>query len=160
MDAGDAMVRDFANAQAVAEAIPDRAGQVARLVRRALDSEAAQRAREAPRALREVPFAVQSGDVTLEGFIDLLIETPEGLEVVDWKTDQIPAADVDERLEEYRLQAGLYVWGLQTATARRVHRVTYVFASAEREVSPGDPQQLAENAMRHLAARTVAAPPQ
>ncbi len=159
MDASDAMVRAFANAQAVAEAIPDRAGQVARLVRRSLDSEAAQRARAAPRALREVPFAIQSGDVTLEGFIDLIIETPEGLEVVDWKTDQIPAADVDERLEEYRLQAGLYVWGLQEATDRRVHRVTYVFASAEREVSPGDPQELAENAMRHLATRTAAPPP-
>lgn len=154
MDAGDDMVRAFASAQAVAEAIPDRAAQVARLVRRALDSEAAQRARAAPRALREVPFAVQSGDVTLEGFIDLLIETPEGLEVVDWKTDQIPAADIDGRLGEYRLQAGLYVWGLQAATGRRVHRVTYVFAGAEREVSPGDPQELAEAAMRHLASRT------
>jgi ATP-dependent exoDNAse (exonuclease V) beta subunit len=106
-----------------------------------------------------VPFAVQSGDVTVEGFIDLLIEDVTGLEVVDWKTDQIEESEVEGRLEDYRLQAGLYVWGIQLATGMHVHRVTYVFVSAGREISPGEPQELAESARRHLSTRTVAPPP-
>jgi ATP-dependent helicase/nuclease subunit A len=159
LDADDETITAFSRAQAVAEAIPQRAAEAARLVQRALQSEAAARARDASRALREVPFAVQTGAVTLEGFIDLVIETPEGLEVVDWKTDQIGAGDVEARLDEYRLQAGLYVWGLEEATGRRVHRVTYVFASAGRELSPGEPAGLAEAARRHLSGRIAAPPP-
>jgi ATP-dependent exoDNAse (exonuclease V) beta subunit len=98
-----------------------------------------------------VPFAVQSGDLTLEGFADLVIEGEDGLEIVDWKTDQVSQADVDARLAEYRLQAGLYVWGLETATKLRVGRVTYVFAALKQELSPGRPAELAEMAQRHLA---------
>jgi ATP-dependent helicase/nuclease subunit A len=158
-DADPQMVTAFSSAQAVAEAIPQRANQVSRLVRSALESKAAQRAKAAPRALREVPFAVQSGDVTVEGFIDLLIDDGSGLEIVDWKTDQISPVEVDARLEKYRLQAGLYVWGIQEATGKRVHRVTYVFVSAGREVTLGEPQDLTESARRHLSTRTGAPPP-
>jgi ATP-dependent helicase/nuclease subunit A len=157
-DATDAEIQAFSRAQAVAEAIPQRAGDVARLARRALDSDAAGRAVAAKRALREVPFAVQSGDVTLEGFMDLVIESQEGLEIVDWKTDQIGWDDVEARVADYALQAGLYVLGLETALSRPVNRVTYVFVSAGREISPGDPQNLAEQARRHLSARAPAPP--
>jgi ATP-dependent exoDNAse (exonuclease V) beta subunit len=158
-DADAELIGSFARAQAVAEAIPHRADQIARLAERALRSEAGRRALSARRALREVPFAVQAGNVTLEGFIDLLIEGEDGLEVVDWKTDQIGAGEVEARLAEYRLQAGLYVWGVQEATGKRVSRVTYVFVSAGQEVAPGDPQELAEDARRHLATKTTAPPP-
>ena len=61
LDAGDDAVVSAAAAQAVAEAIPGRAGEVARLVRAALDSPAAARARAAPGTLREVPFAHARG---------------------------------------------------------------------------------------------------
>ncbi len=155
-DAEDSEVQAFARAQAVAEAIPGRVADVARLVRRALASDAAGRAIGATRALREVPFAVQSGDVTLEGFIDLVIDSPDGIEIVDWKTDQISGSDVEARVADYALQAGLYVWGLQAAVGRPVNRVTYVFVSAGREISPGDPATLADQAQRHLSARSAA----
>jgi ATP-dependent helicase/nuclease subunit A len=153
LDADATLVEAFARAQAVAEAIPHRAADVARLVRRALASEAAGRARQAQRALREVPFAVKVGDVTLEGFIDMLVQTDEGLEVVDWKTDQIPADEVEARMSAYRLQAGLYAWGVREATGMDVQRVTYVFANAGREVTPGEPADLEEEARKHLATR-------
>ena len=153
LNADSGLIQAFSRGQSVAEAIPNRAGDVARLVRQALSSEAAARARSADRALREVPFAVQSGDLTLEGFADMVIETDSGLEIVDWKTDQIGAGEIESRLQDYLLQAGLYVWGLRTATGRPVHRVTYVFVSAGREISPGDPSTLAEMAQRHLAHR-------
>jgi ATP-dependent helicase/nuclease subunit A len=86
----------------------------------------------------------------LEGFIDLVLQTPDGIEIVDWKTDQIAKGDVAERLREYEPQAGLYVYGLESATGARVTRVTYVFASAEVEQSPGEPAALAEAARAYL----------
>jgi len=150
-DADDATIAAFARAQAVAEAIPHRAGDVERLVRWVLrSSQAAVRARSARRALREVPFAVAVNGAVLEGFIDLVIETEGAVEIVDWKTDQIGAAEVDDRLRGYKTQAGLYVYGLEAATGRRVSAVTYVFASAEVEVSPGEPATLSKEAQLEL----------
>jgi ATP-dependent helicase/nuclease subunit A len=152
LDADDATIAAFTKAQAVAEAIPHRAVEVEKLVRWVLrSSEAAARARSATRSLREVPFAVQVDGVVLEGFIDLLIETGDRIEVVDWKTDQISTADVDERLKEYETQAGLYVYGIEAATGRKVSAVTYVFASAGVERSPGDPGELSKMAQADLA---------
>jgi ATP-dependent helicase/nuclease subunit A len=151
-DADDRTIEAFAKAQAVAEAIPHRTEHVARLVRWVLrESKAAERARSAQRALREVPFAVQVDGMVLEGFIDLLIESADGIEVVDWKTDQIIPAEVDERLKEYETQAGLYVYGIEAATGRKVSAVTYVFAGAEVERSPGDPETLSKAAQADLS---------
>jgi ATP-dependent helicase/nuclease subunit A len=150
LDAVDAAVEAFSRAQAVAEAIPERAHEVARLVRRALQSEAAARARRAPRALREVPFAFRSDGLVLEGFVDLVIETPQGIEIVDWKTDDIPPEEVRERLREYKLQAGLYVLGMEAAVQRPVTRITYVFARAGVEESPGEPASLAATARERV----------
>jgi ATP-dependent helicase/nuclease subunit A len=144
LDGDGASVEAVARAQAVAQAIPERAAEVTRLVRRALESDAVRRAREARRALREVPFGVRLRDGTvLEGFADMVIETPDGIEIVDWKTDHVAADAVPERLREYELQAGLYVMGLEVATGRRVSRVTYVFVTPGVERSPGEPEALA-----------------
>ena len=152
LDAMREEIEAASRAQAVAEAIPQRAADVARLARAALDSVAARRARLARRALREVPFAARVGDTIIEGFVDLVLETEDGIEIVDWKTDDIPAAGVEERLSQYRLQAGLYVAGIEAATGRQAHRVTYVFASAGVEASPGEPAALAEAALSRLNA--------
>jgi len=152
LDADGEMIAAFSRAQAVAEAIPHRAREVERLVDWVLrSSQVAVRACAAGRALREVPFAVSVDGTVLEGFIDLVIETGDGIEIVDWKTDQIEPEEVAERLREYETQAGLYVYGLEAATGRRVSAVTYVFASAQVEVSPGDPGTLAEAARLGLA---------
>jgi ATP-dependent helicase/nuclease subunit A len=153
LDADDGTIAAFARAQAVAEAIPHRARDVERLVRWVVrESGAWQRARSATRAMREVPFAMETGGKVLEGFIDLVLQTPEGIEIVDWKTDQIAADKVAERLREYEPQAGLYVYGLESATGARVTRVTYVFASAQVEQSPGESAALAEAARAYLQA--------
>jgi ATP-dependent helicase/nuclease subunit A len=158
LDADDGTIAAFARAQAVAEAIPHRAAEVERLVRWVLrESEAAERARRARRALREVPFAVQVDGVVLEGFVDLLIETPDGIEVVDWKTDQIRPEQVETRLEEYKTQAGLYVFGIEAATGRKVNAVTYVFAGVGLERSPGEPAKLSKAAQVDLAGAAEAA---
>ena len=122
------------------------------------ESKAAARARLAQRALREVPFAVQVDGTVLEGFIDLLIEASDGgIEVVDWKTDQISETQVGERLKEYEIQAGLYVYGVEMATGRKVSAVTYVFAGPGVERSPGDPAELSRAALAELASAAEAA---
>lgn len=159
LDADDATVDAFARAQAVAEAIPDRASEVARLARCALESEAASRARVAPRALREAPFAVRLGETVLEGFVDLIIDTPDGIEIVDWKTDRVTADEVTDRLRSYELQAGLYTLGVEAATGRPVRRVTYVFVQPGVERSPGDPAELASRARAELEAFAAASGP-
>ena len=151
LGAGPDEIAAVAAAQAVAEAVPDRADDVAGLVAAALASEAAARARSAPGALREVPFALSRDGAVVEGFIDLVVPGAGGLEIVNWKTDDVPAAGVEERLASYRLQAGLYAAGLTEATGLPVARITYVFLRAGVEVSPGDPAALAEQAMSSVA---------
>jgi len=153
LDAGDDAIAAVAAAQAVAEAVPERAGEVERLVRAGLASQAAARARTAPGALREVPFALARGGVVVEGFIDLVVPTLTGLEIVDWKTDDVATpAQARARLKGYELQAGLYAHGLRLATGRPVERITYVFLRAGVESSPGDPDALAAAALRDLEA--------
>ena len=67
---------------------------------------------------REWPFtfalpadksADTSGEtVVVQGIIDMLVQTPESLVVIDFKTDQINAAQTTERAELYRGQLELY----------------------------------------------------
>jgi ATP-dependent exoDNAse (exonuclease V) beta subunit len=155
LNAQDEVLAAFARAQAVAEAIPDREDDVIRLARRALECGAVGRARRAKRALREVPFAVEMDGTIVEGFVDMLVEDDRGLEIVDWKTDDITAAEVERRMEQYKLQGGLYVLGLERATGRKVDRVTYVFLSAGVEHDLGETSVLAEAALGRLVSSSL-----
>jgi ATP-dependent exoDNAse (exonuclease V) beta subunit len=153
LDADDDAIAAVAKAQAVAEAVPHREKEVAKLVRWVVrESDAWKRAQGAVRAMREVPFALEADGTVLEGYIDLVLQTEDGIEIVDWKTDQIARDGIAERLEKYKLQAGLYVYGLESATGQRVSKVTYVFASPKVEESMGDAAALAEAARAVLAA--------
>ena len=113
----------FVSAQSVAEAVPDREDDVRRLAARALASGAIERAGRADRALREVPFGYEApGGTIVEGFIDLVIDGDEGLEIVDWKTDGITESEVEDRLDQYRLQAGSMCWGSSMRRGARLQR--------------------------------------
>jgi ATP-dependent helicase/nuclease subunit A len=46
--------------------------------------------------------------IVVQGIIDLLIKTPKGLLVVDFKTDEVTAKKASERMELYREQLELY----------------------------------------------------
>ena len=156
-DADDAAIEAVARAQAVAEAVPDRAQEAADLIRTALTSDVVRRARNASRVLREVPFALPNDDRTLilEGYADLVIEADDGtLEIVDWKTDAVTEATVDARMKDYELQAGVYVLGLQAATGRSVSRVTYLFVSPNLEREMPAPEVLKQIATERLTTST------
>jgi len=56
---------------------------------------------------RNTQYAIRD-TIIVQGIIDMLIQTPRGLVVIDFKTDSITAAQVPERAELYRGQLGLY----------------------------------------------------
>jgi ATP-dependent helicase/nuclease subunit A len=136
-------LRALAARLAAAEGISDAAGTVAELAASALASDALREARAAARVWREVPVVAPVGDHLVEGFVDLLYETPDGdLVVVDWKTDRARTpAEVDVAMDRYRLQGAGYALALERAAGRRVAGVRFVFCRAggepavEREVA-------------------------
>jgi ATP-dependent exoDNAse (exonuclease V) beta subunit len=116
----------LAAARAAAEGIPAEAARVAELARRAALSAPVRRATTG-RYWREVPVGGRIGDTTIEGFVDLLYEVDDGLGVVDYKTDQVTAADVEARLNHYRAQGAAYALLAEAATGRPVRSVEFVF---------------------------------
>ena len=59
-------------------------------------------------AVPESSSAVNSENVIVQGIIDLLIRTPEGLIVIDFKTDHITAGQTKGRAQNYAGQMNLY----------------------------------------------------
>src|SRR5207249_3156258 len=97
-----------AAAQAAAEGVADKVRVVAALTRSALATPTV-RAAAASRHWCEVYVAAPIGDTLLEGYIDLLYRGPDGLVVVDYKTDHVPdEGALAQRLEHYRRQGAAY----------------------------------------------------
>jgi ATP-dependent helicase/nuclease subunit A len=118
----DATAREFGMA--------DRAGEMAAVAHRPLESDAAKRALASPRILLETPFTVPlSGvDGLAEGRIDAMFEERGELVIVDFKTDAVTPKDVDERAALYRAQALIYAWSAQRASGMPVREVILLFA--------------------------------
>jgi ATP-dependent helicase/nuclease subunit A len=121
---GDGL-RATAAAQAAAEGVIGREDDVERLARAALSTPAVREA-VGCRRWRETFVAAPLGDRTLEGYIDLLYRTDQGLVVVDYKTAS-SSADLDERVTGYRAQGGAYAVAVEESTGERVARVVFVF---------------------------------
>jgi len=109
------------------EAIVDLAPQAAARVRAALASDAV---RLAARSVhhRELYVAAPVGRRVVEGYVDLLVETPDGLVVVDYKTDSASSeAEIDAALARYEAQGAAYALALEVSTGLRVAEVRFVF---------------------------------
>ena len=118
-----------ARAQAAAEGIAGRTEEVARTVAATLESPSVREAVATEgRYWRELFVATPVDGVTIEGFVDLLYETPDGLVVVDYKTDRVPTdAELDAVMARYRLQGAAYALALEEALGRPVARCVFVF---------------------------------
>ena len=127
-----------ARAQAVAEGVPDREGEIMRLTRVAVNSAVVQRAVASRRLWREVPVAAPVGNGSLHGFIDLLFEEDDGLVVVDYKTDAVPEAGLSDTLERYRLQGGAYAAAISKITGKPVKEMVFLFLQPNREAQLPD----------------------
>ncbi len=129
---------DAVAAQCQAEAIPDRADDVRALVELALGAPVVREAAAAPH-WREVYACTPVADRLLEGYVDLLYRGPDGLVVVDHKTAATAdPAELDRRVEGYRLQGAAYAVAVGRATGEPVVRVVFLFltpsGAVEREL--------------------------
>ncbi len=126
-------IADRARAQAAAEGVPGREGEIERLCQVAVESDIVKRAVASKRFWREVPVAVGTGNGSLHGFIDLLFEEEEGLVVVDYKTDSIAGEEAPDAVQRYRLQGGAYAHALQELTGKPVAEVVFLYLQPSRE---------------------------
>jgi ATP-dependent helicase/nuclease subunit A len=118
-----------ARAQASAEGVDDAAPEIARAVQAALGSDVVRDAVGRPH-WREVYVAAPVGTTLVEGFIDLLVDTPEGLLIVDYKTDQARSDEaVDAAVARYRLQMATYALMLEQSLGRPVAGAALLFVS-------------------------------
>jgi ATP-dependent helicase/nuclease subunit A len=116
-------------AQAAGEGIPEHARTVAELALAALESEPVREAARS-RHWRELFVAAPIGNVTVEGFVDLLYESPEGLVLLDYKTDPVVDDDgLDAALSHYRWQGAAYAAAVEQALGRAVHRCVFLFTT-------------------------------
>ena len=120
-------VAELVRQQCGVEAISDRATTVEQLVFSALRSEAVGLA-VTHRHHKELYVAAPIGDRLLEGYVDLLVETPAGLVIIDYKTDTANSdAEIEAKLATYSLQAAAYAVALEAVTAQPVLACRFVF---------------------------------
>ncbi|MDQ3342031.1 MAG: UvrD-helicase domain-containing protein [Actinomycetota bacterium] len=141
-----------AAAQAAAEGIIGREAAVARLAGAALSAPSVVESHGC-RRWRETYVATTVGDRTLEGYIDLLYRTGEGLVVVDYKTAS-STRDLDRRIAAYRAQGGAYAVAVEQATGERVCRVVFVFLTPDGAVELELPELEAAKADVRVAVAT------
>jgi ATP-dependent helicase/nuclease subunit A len=78
-----------------------------------------------------VPTGAEAGGV-LEGYVDLLVETDDGLIVVDFKTDPVRSdADVDRLLDNYRIQGASYAVALAEITNQPIVDCRFLFLAEQ-----------------------------
>ena len=127
----EADIGALCESQAWAESVPEHVDTIERAVRSALSADIVRACRTA-RHYKELYVASPVGSMTIEGYVDLLVETPEGLVVVDYKTDSVSSeADVDAKLAHYGLQGTAYALAVERATGESVVDVQFVFARPE-----------------------------
>ncbi len=145
---------DAVAAQCQAEAVPERADDVRRLVEDALASPVIVEAAAADH-WREVYACTPIGDRLLEGYVDLLYRRPDGLVIVDHKTSgSADPAELARRVEGYRLQGAAYAVAVGRATGEAVTRVVFLFLTPEgaREVDLEDMPRAMADVERLVAA--------
>jgi ATP-dependent exoDNAse (exonuclease V) beta subunit len=68
----------------------------------------------------EWDFVFGIGELIVRGTIDLWFEEPRGITVVDYKTDDVSAAEAAGRAEDYKVQLQVYGLALEAATGNPV----------------------------------------
>lgn len=106
-----------------------------------LHSPLAARIRQADKVYREYRFALllpaemyvaggEGEEMMLQGVVDCAFDTPDGLVIVDFKTDHIRAGEEAQRAEHYRPQLDAYTQALSRVLQRPVaERKLYFFAT-------------------------------
>jgi ATP-dependent exoDNAse (exonuclease V) beta subunit len=80
------------------------------------------RATKASRVEREFDFLMSVEDLVVRGQVDLWFEEGGELTIVDYKTDEVTAAQAQQRAGDYALQLRLYAMAVERAAGRPVDR--------------------------------------
>src|SRR5262249_39281193 len=107
------------------------------------------RAARAVTAEREFDFLMALEDLVIRGQIDLWFEADGAIEGVDYKTDDVTAADAHARARDYAMQLRLYAIAIERIAGRAPSRAWLHFlrpdAVIEVDLSPSlieSPEQL------------------
>ena len=74
----------------------------------------------------------QGEELLLQGVVDCCFDTPEGLVIVDFKTDRVRLGQEPERAEVYRPQLEAYSRALSRVLERNIsERILYFFATGQ-----------------------------
>ncbi|ADY57199.1 ATP-dependent helicase/nuclease subunit A [Syntrophobotulus glycolicus DSM 8271] len=74
----------------------------------------------------------QGENILLQGVIDCFFEEPDGLVLLDYKTDYVPEGGSGQLRERYRVQLAYYARALETLTGKRVkEKYVYLFAQGD-----------------------------
>jgi hypothetical protein len=107
--------------------IPHLAGEVRSRVQAALTAPIIQLA-ATRRHWKEVPIIAELSGRVVEGIIDLIVDTDDGLVIVDYKTDSAQsAADITAKTRHYTPQIRAYAQALALATGRKIATPQIVF---------------------------------
>jgi ATP-dependent helicase/nuclease subunit A len=68
--------------------------------------------------------------IMLRGRVDAMLTTPDGLTLIDYKTDRLTPDQLPQRAAFYRPQIALYRRALEDITGRTVSAVHLVFLTA------------------------------
>ena len=132
--------------QAKSEGVPQDKSTIRALAKSALESDTLREA-AANDHWKELLVAAPVEGTVVEGYIDLLYRTPDGLVVVDYKTDYIPDDETRQtKIDRYMLQVAAYSVAVEQAVGEQVTNCVLVFARA------GQPAEEVEIAGDRLAA--------
>jgi ATP-dependent helicase/nuclease subunit A len=123
---GDPDVTPFAALAAREERRDDLAARAAQLATACWSSPPVRDA-AGRRHWKEVAVSAAFDGILVEGYVDLLVETDDGLIVVDYKTDK--DGDVGAAERRYALQLGAYAVALEAATGSTVTEAWVVMAA-------------------------------
>jgi ATP-dependent helicase/nuclease subunit A len=101
---------------------------VASLALAALSAPLIRRAARLPH-WRESYVATTVGSQVLEGIVDLMFRDEDGLVIVDYKTDAVPATALTARVSFYRPQMAAYAAAVEAAVGEPVARCVLLFLS-------------------------------
>jgi ATP-dependent helicase/nuclease subunit A len=119
---------DALAAQVLAEGVVPYADLVGELASAALAAPLVQRAARLPH-WRESYVATTIGSRVLEGIVDLMFRDEDGLVIVDYKTDAVPATALTARVSFYRPQMAAYAAAVEAAVGEPVARCVLLFLS-------------------------------
>jgi ATP-dependent exoDNAse (exonuclease V) beta subunit len=112
----------------------DAAERAAAAVEGALALPALDRARRSPRVMREVPFWLPDTETLIEGKVDLVFEEDGELVLIDYKTEQVTAAQAIDQAGRHSKQLHLYHRGLNQGAGMRVKERLVLFTSIPQTV--------------------------